>query len=149
MPPPSAAQSRAGAVAPAPRGFPVFACPESIAQDSKCLLLTHMSIRDPCRHDVAAWPRVVEADRGQQEAPLDAGKSCIEGAGLIEVDDSQLGPGLSQFRRPRRILNHGANANAGGQQRVNDKAPVGPCGPRDEDHPWPPSPTSRLMACDR
>src|SRR2546428_505682 len=45
MRPPSAAQSRAGAVAPAPRGFPVVACPDSIARDTRCLLLTHTSIR--------------------------------------------------------------------------------------------------------
>src|SRR6266849_1247932 len=44
MRPPSAAQSRAVAVAPAPRGFPVVACPESIARDTRCLLLTHTSI---------------------------------------------------------------------------------------------------------
>src|SRR3989442_15137758 len=44
MRPPSAAQSRAGAVAPAPRGFPVVACPDSIARDIRCLLLTHTSI---------------------------------------------------------------------------------------------------------
>src|SRR3989475_7341406 len=44
MRPPSAAQSRAGAVAPAPRGFPVVACPDSIARDTRCLLLTHTSI---------------------------------------------------------------------------------------------------------
>src|SRR6266508_3313239 len=44
MRPPSAAQSRAVAVAPAPRGFPVVACPESIARDIRCLLLTHISI---------------------------------------------------------------------------------------------------------
>src|SRR3989442_9893122 len=47
MRPPSAAQSRAGAVAPAPRGFPVVACPDSIARDTRCLLLTHTSITDP------------------------------------------------------------------------------------------------------
>src|SRR6266566_2217377 len=45
MRPPSAAQSRAGAVAPAPRGFPVVACPDSIARDTRCLLLTHTSIK--------------------------------------------------------------------------------------------------------
>src|SRR5207247_2136377 len=44
MRPPSAAQSRAGAVAPTPRGFPVVACPDSIARDTRCLLLTHTSI---------------------------------------------------------------------------------------------------------
>src|SRR5205809_6409180 len=48
MRPPSAAQSRAGAVAPAPRGFPVVACPDSIARDTRCLLLTHTSITAPC-----------------------------------------------------------------------------------------------------
>src|SRR5437870_6603770 len=45
MRPPSAAQSRAVAVAPAPRGFPGVACPENIARDIGCLLLTHTSIR--------------------------------------------------------------------------------------------------------
>src|SRR4029453_12611966 len=35
MRPPSAAQSRAVAVAPAPRGFPVVACPESIAGEPR------------------------------------------------------------------------------------------------------------------
>src|SRR5207247_5318745 len=45
MRPPSAAQSRAGAVAPAPRGFPVVACPDSIARDTRCLLLTGESLR--------------------------------------------------------------------------------------------------------
>src|SRR6266851_7961604 len=44
MRPPSATQSRAVAVAPAPRGFPVVACPESIARGIRCLLLTHISI---------------------------------------------------------------------------------------------------------
>src|SRR5438445_13045452 len=44
MRPPSAAQSRAVAVAPAPRGFPGVACPENIARDIGCLLLTHTSI---------------------------------------------------------------------------------------------------------
>src|SRR3989441_2546370 len=44
MRPPAAAQSRAVAVAPAPRGFPVVACPKSIARDIRCLLLTHISI---------------------------------------------------------------------------------------------------------
>src|SRR5438445_3990157 len=44
MRPPSAAQSRAVAVAPAPRGFPVVACLESIARGTRCLLLTHTSI---------------------------------------------------------------------------------------------------------
>src|SRR5437667_11530231 len=44
MRPPSAAQSRAVAVAPAPRGFPVVAYPESIARGTRCLLLTHISI---------------------------------------------------------------------------------------------------------
>src|SRR5216684_1370460 len=46
MRPPSATQSRAVAVAPAPRGFPVVACPESIARGIRCLLLTHISIKD-------------------------------------------------------------------------------------------------------
>src|SRR5216117_1434178 len=45
MRPPSAAQSRAGAVAPTPRGFPVVACPDSIARDTRCLLLTHTTIK--------------------------------------------------------------------------------------------------------
>src|SRR5207247_3027568 len=49
MRPPSAAQSRAGAVAPTPRGFPVVACPDSIARDTRCLLLTHTSINAPSR----------------------------------------------------------------------------------------------------
>src|SRR6266849_4959643 len=44
MRPPAVAQSRAVAVAPAPRGFPVVACPKSIARDIRCLLLTHISI---------------------------------------------------------------------------------------------------------
>src|SRR6266566_3126001 len=44
MRPPSAAQSRAVAVAPAPRGCPVVACLESIARGTRCLLLTHTSI---------------------------------------------------------------------------------------------------------
>src|SRR5437773_4620131 len=47
MRPPSAAQSRAVAVAPAPRGFPVVAYPESIARGTRCLLLTHISIITP------------------------------------------------------------------------------------------------------
>src|SRR5713101_6885912 len=51
MRPPSAAQSRAVAVAPAPRGFPVVACPESIARHLICLLLTHMSIKADCHTD--------------------------------------------------------------------------------------------------
>src|SRR5207245_4517206 len=52
MRPPSTAQSRAGAFAPAPRGFPVVACPDSIARDTRCLLLTHTSIMPGWdRHD--------------------------------------------------------------------------------------------------
>src|SRR5712692_3816355 len=35
MRPPSATQSRAVAVAPAPRGFPVVACPESIVREHR------------------------------------------------------------------------------------------------------------------
>src|SRR6266849_7852748 len=41
---PSAAQSRAVAAVPAPRDFPVGACPERIARGCECLLLTHSSI---------------------------------------------------------------------------------------------------------
>src|SRR5207247_9797740 len=59
MRPPSAAQSRAGAGAPTPRGFPVVACPDSIARDTRCLLLTHTSIEE------AEGPRHDKAD-GQQ-----------------------------------------------------------------------------------
>src|SRR5207249_11392326 len=60
MRPPSAAQSRAGAVAPAPRGFPVVACPDSIARDTRCLLLTHTSIT-PYEPLPEALPRLRES----------------------------------------------------------------------------------------
>src|SRR5437870_5353212 len=60
MRPPSAAQSRAVAVAPAPRGFPGVACPENIARDIGCLLLTHTSIIAERRHiaDIALAKRM-------------------------------------------------------------------------------------------
>src|SRR6267143_3704149 len=56
MRPPSATQSRAVAVAPAPRGFLVVACPESIARGTRCLLLTHTSIRRSTARPVRPAP---------------------------------------------------------------------------------------------
>src|SRR5437773_1839888 len=75
MRPPSAAQSRAGAVAPAPRGFPVVACPDSIARDTRCLLLTHTSITKHRTHrdlKIRPWsasPRCPESAKPYQVKP--------------------------------------------------------------------------------
>src|SRR6266849_4286360 len=52
---PSAAQSRAVAAVPAPRDFPVGACPESIARGCECLLLTHISIMGRRQATIARW----------------------------------------------------------------------------------------------
>src|SRR6266487_2860874 len=102
MRPPSAAQSRAGAVAPAPRGFPVVACPDSIARDTRCLLLTHTSIiKTPrARRAPGCHPRPAETQRdprppdrkGVQASHLD----LDVGAG----DPHRIALDLSSRRRP-------------------------------------------------
>src|SRR5438445_5676808 len=77
MRPPSAAQSRAVAVAPAPRGFPVVACLESIARGTRCLLLTHTSIIDavnpPQVLDILAKSRQGPQHGGPHDAEMRPG----------------------------------------------------------------------------
>src|SRR5438445_4525357 len=113
MRPPSAAQSRAVAVAPAPRGFPVVACLESIARGTRCLLLTHTSITlekvepEPTRRRrsrsraicflQAAHKRLVEA-RGVPLGMPSARPSELPHCG------SPQGGGLAGTRTSRRLL---------------------------------------------
>src|SRR3989442_12103950 len=70
MRPPSAAQSRAVAVAPAPRGFPVVACLESIARGTRCLLLTHTSI-SICRSSNRLWKPDFEGEAIPEQRDYD------------------------------------------------------------------------------
>src|SRR6266540_6762022 len=93
MRPPSAAQSRAVAVAPAPRGFPVVACTESIARDRR-MSITYAHVNNS------------QTDAG------DAGRvrhgQIVAGADRDLVPDLDLPPQMQQECPVRNVGDVGA-----------------------------------------
>jgi hypothetical protein len=83
-------------------------------------------------------------DSGEQQAPLDADERRVKRLGPVEVGDCHLGAGPLEICGAGRILDHGADASAGGQQ------PGRPAArwflSRDEGHRWPPFSHRRLAA---
>src|SRR5215471_16075225 len=65
---------------------------------------------------------------------VSTGERRIERVRLIEVGDDDVRPGPLEVRRTGRILDHGANGNASRPQRLDNEAPIGSCGSRNENH---------------
>src|SRR4029453_10095827 len=85
MRPPSAAQSRAVAVAPAPRGFPMVACPESIAGEHR-MSITYAQVNNE------ASPALHQLPACSQQAPYFStlSRRHVNSFGQT-VDPSQMG----------------------------------------------------------